>query len=379
MFLTNRSFSSPKMSGQCVFLEFYALVIQYSLCKGENLDKLRACLVGYGYWGPNLARNIASSDSFELSFVIEADKSKHGKISSLYPNVRILSDLQTISSLVGLVDVCVIATPTSSHYEIAKQFLNMNCHLWIEKPFTRSVTEAKDLLELAYEKNLRIFIDHTYLYSPAVQVINSFMKEIGEITYIKSTRSNFGIIQNDSSVIWDLAVHDLSIIQYLTGLEPLNVIAKASSPFRGIQKSVATLIVEFETFNCTIDVNWLSPFKVRDFILGGTSKSIYFDDTKTEDKVKIYSQSIEDLPIFGNADIRQYDYKYGDILIPDVPNDEALGRALSQFCLYIREGVEPPSSGTKALNIIMILEAAEESVNRNSEKIEIIHEGEKAF
>jgi predicted dehydrogenase len=335
------------------------------------------CLVGFGYWGPNLARNIASSEYFEISFVIESDMSKHIKISALYPNVTILSDLETVSSLENLVDVCVIATPTSSHYRIAMQFLEINCHIWIEKPFTRSIKEAKDLLQLAQDKGLRIFIDHTYLYSPAVEVIGSCMSEVGDITYIKSTRANFGIIQNDSSVIWDLAVHDLSIVQYLTGLEPLSVIAIATSPFPGIQDSVATMILEYGTFVCTIDVNWLSPFKVRDFILGGTSKSIYFDDTKTEDKIKIYSQSIEDLPSVGNANVRQYDYKYGDILIPDVPNDEALERAFNEFSLYIHKGIEPPSSGEKALNIISILTAAQESINRNSEKIKIKYNEEE--
>jgi predicted dehydrogenase len=231
--------------------------------------------------------------------------------------------------------------------------------------------EALELVALAKARNLKIFVDHTYLYTSAVAKIKSIFSEIGEITYINSTRSNFGIIQNDSSVIWDLAVHDLSIVSYLIAESPKNLVSIATTPFDGIQKSIATLIINYGTFSCTIHVNWLSPFKVREFILGGTLKSIHFDDTKTDDKVRVYSQSILDLPKYTKDDIRLFDYKYGEILIPEISNEEALGNAFKQFASYIDGGDEPPSSGEKSVNIIRILSAAEKSIENNGQLIEI--------
>ena len=338
------------------------------------MGKIRVCLVGFGYWGPNLARNIMSSKNFELDYIVEPDSDKHEKIIKMYPNVKILSRIENIQDVCNLIDVGVIATPTSTHFQLVKAFLDIDCHVWVEKPFTKSVLESEELLEIAEKKDLKIFVDHTYLYTAAVGTLTSLMSEIGAITYISSTRSNFGIIQRDSSVIWDLAVHDLSIAQYLVGANPISVIANATTPFHGVQDSVATLIIEFESFNFTIHVNWLSPFKVRDFILGGTIKTLYFNDTKTDDKIKVYSQSIENLPKFGKTDIRLYDYKYGDIFIPDVANNEALANAFDQFAKYILDGVEPPSSGKKALAIVKILSAAEESIQSNGEQIKIDYE-----
>ena len=329
------------------------------------MKNLRVCLVGFGYWGPNLARNIVSSDFFELAFVFEPDSNKHKKIAKLYPSARILHSKEELISIESSIDVGVIATPTASHFELAKFFLEMNCHVWIEKPFTRNFLEAKELLNLADKRNLKIFVDHTYWYNPTISEIKSIRSQIGDITYINSTRSNFGIIQNDSSVIWDLAVHDLSIINYIVDTKPISLICVASSPFPEIQRSIATLILNYETFACTVHVNWLSPFKVRDFILGGTAKSIYFDDTKTDDKLRVYLQSIENLPKYSENDIRQFEYKYGDILVPDISNQEALAEAFKQFALYINDDLEPASSGTKAAEIIRILSAADASINQN--------------
>ena len=315
-----------------------------------------------------------SSKDFVLNFILEPDSDKHEKIIKLYPDVKILARIEDIQNLSNLIEVGVIATPTSTHFQLVKAFLDIDCHVWVEKPFTNSVLESEELLEIAEQKDLKIFVDHTYLYTAAVGTMRALIPEIGVITYISSTRSNFGIIQRDSSVIWDLAVHDLSIAQYLVGANPISVIAKATTPFRGIQDCVATLIIEFESFIFTIHVNWLSPFKIRDFILGGTTKTLYFNDTKTDDKIRVYSQSIEDLPKFGKTDIRLYDYKYGDIFIPDVANDEALANAFDQFAKYIFDGVEPPSSGKKALAIVKILTAAEESIQNNGVQIKIDYE-----
>jgi predicted dehydrogenase len=335
------------------------------------MNRLRVCLVGFGYWGPNLARNIVASDSFELTFVLELDKSKHAKISQLYPTTKLLTSLEDLVNLEDQIDVGVIATPTLTHFELAKTFLNMGCHIWVEKPLTNNYGEAMKLLEIAATHNLKIFVDHTFLYTSAIGEIKSLTSQIGDITYINSTRSNFGIIQSDSSVIWDLAVHDVSIVNYLVKNNPISVMATASTPFPGIQKSVATLLINYGKFFCTIHVNWLSPFKIRDFVLGGTSKSIHFDDTKTEDKVKVYAQSIEDLPGYTKKDIRLYDYKYGQIVIPDIGNNEALGNAFKQFATYIDSNLEPPSSGQKSIEVIRILTAAEESIQRGGIQIDL--------
>jgi len=338
------------------------------------MTRKNVCLVGFGYWGPNLARNVVASDSLNLSSILETDFSKHSKIKQLYPAVTILSSIEEAMSQSSEIDIAMIATPTSSHYKLAKIFLGLGCHIWIEKPFTSDLEEAEELINIANERKLKIFVDHTYLYNPAVLEIKNRMPDIGNISYVNSTRANFGIIQNDSSVIWDLAVHDLSIINYLVEELPKSVISVASTPFPGIQPSIATIVLNYSTFAATIHVNWLSPFKVRDFILGGTLKSIHYDDTKTEDKVKIYSQSIEDLPNFTKQDIRLYNYKYGDILIPDISNDEALGVAMKKFSNYIEGGLEPASSGNMSLFIVKILSAAQFSYMNEGKLVELNYE-----
>jgi predicted dehydrogenase len=326
---------------------------------------MRVCLTGFGYWGPNLARNIAASKYFELKYILEPDQSKHGTIKSLYPFVQILIDSSELEALRDSIDVGVIATPTATHADLAIQFLNLGCHVWIEKPFALSSRDATVILKVAAERKKKVFVDHTFLYTSAVSRIKEEIESISPLTYVNSTRANFGIIQQDSSVIWDLAVHDLAILGHLIDLNPLSVIAKASTPFPNIQKSSATVLLDYGQFLATIHVNWLSPFKIRDFFVGGIRGSVRYDDTETEDKVRIYSQSIESLFNYDKSSIRQFDYKYGNVKIPDIENNEALATAFEAFGKYILFDIEPPSSGEKALKIIKILEAADHSLNNN--------------
>ncbi len=330
---------------------------------------IKTVLLGFGYWGPNLARNFQKSPHFELIGIIEVDHVKQARIRMEYPNVLVFDSIEDFESAGLRIDAAIVATPSATHFQYAKYFLVRGCHVWVEKPFVLNSNEGELLTELANRKQLRIFVDHTFQYSPAVREIKNNLSTIGQITYINSTRSNFGIIQSDTSVIWDLAVHDFSIVQYLIEQSPQSVIAKSSSPFSGIQDSVCSVILDYGSFLASIHVNWLSPFKSRDFLIGGTNSSILFDDTETAEKVKIYSQSIAALPELGPADIRQFDYKYGSVTIPNVQNEESLETAVKSFASYILEKIEPPSSGRLALELIRILEACEESIKSGGSSI----------
>jgi len=326
------------------------------------MGRLKVCLAGFGYWGTKLARNITASKTFELRYVMEPDPSKHVQIKLLYPFVEILKSSTELLSLRDAVDVGFIATPTSTHLEMALIFLELDCHIWVEKPFALTYSDAEQIVDLYNKKNLKVFVDHTFLYTSAVRRIKEEIVNILPLTYINSTRANFGIIQNDSSVIWDLAVHDLAILGFLTEIAPVSIAAKASSPFPHIMPSVATILIDYGQFFATIHVNWLSPFKIRDFFIGGTKGSMHFDDTETEDKLRLYSQSIESLLAYDQSNIRQFDYKYGEVRIPDIENSEALVNAVQSFSDYILTGTESPSSGCKALEVIRILAAADQSL-----------------
>ena len=333
---------------------------------------LSSVLIGYGYWGPNLARNFHSSTAFNLISIIEEDTSKHERILKVYPGVQLFDSIKKFQDADISVDAAIIATPSYTHAEYGRFFLQKGCHIWVEKPFVLNSKDGEELIAYARKSNLKIFVDHTFQYSPSVREIKLYLQEIGEITYINSTRSNFGIIQSDTSVIWDLAIHDFSIIQYLVGRSPASVIATASTPFSGIQDSVCTVILNYESFLASIHVNWLSPFKSRDFLIGGIDGSILFDDTETAEKVRIYSQSIAKLPKLGSAQIRQFDYKYGQVTIPNVANEESLKTAVDSFAKYILEDIEPPSSGPQALELIKLLEACEFSIQNHGQNVKII-------
>jgi predicted dehydrogenase len=333
------------------------------------MNRLKVCLVGFGYWGPNLARHLSTLETFDLRYIVELDEAKHYQIKTFYPNAKIFSSIEDLSEFRDFIDVAVIATPAATHFNLARLFLEFGCHVWIEKPLALSHADAEEIVTLSMQLNLKVFVDHTFLYTTAIRAIKTDILKILPITYINSTRANFGIIQEDSSVVWDLAVHDLAILTYLTDLKAVSVLAKSSSPAPNLQPCVSTIIVDYGQFLATVHVNWLSPFKIRDFFVGGTNGSIYYDDTETEDKVRIYSQSIKKLISFDQSNIRKFDYKYGEVTIPDIGNEEALASAFRAFSDYILADIEPPSSGSKALQVIRILEAIGMSISQNGASI----------
>ena len=325
-------------------------------------------MVGYGYWGPHMARNIAQIDGFELSAVIDLSAEKRKVVANNYPQTPVFSSIDEAIQSVEL-DAVIVATPTRTHYEIAKTALENKLHVIVEKPLTTDVETATELVRLANLNNVVLMIDHTYVYSAAVEAMRAMVLggEIGDLVYFDSTRVNLGLFQPDVSVLWDLAVHDLAILQRITGRIPTAVSATGGRHLNARFEAAAFITLYFnDLLFAHINVSWLSPMKIRRTVLSGTKKTVLFDDMLPDERLKVYDAGVET-----NATSLLH-YRFGDISIPKLLNTEALKTELEHFLYCIGSGVEPISSGKSAIEIIATLEAAQQSMESGSKVIEII-------
>ncbi len=239
---------------------------------------MKVGIIGLGYWGPNLVRNFLTQNDVEKVVACDVREDRLKSISQKFPNVALSKNCE--ETLKGDCDLIVIATPVASHYPIAKKALENNKHIWVEKPFTASVAEAEELIEIAESRNLKIFVDHTFIYNGAVIKMKELIEknELGDILYFDSERINLGLFQKDVNVIWDLAPHDLSIMQFILGKKAKAISANGIANFNG-RENIAHISIYFED-NCfaNFHVNWISPVKIRRMIVGGTKKMLVYDD-----------------------------------------------------------------------------------------------------
>lgn len=323
--------------------------------------KLRFALFGFGYWGPNIARNIVSCDEAELSAIVDVSPQRRTVASELYPSSKIHHSIDDLD--LGGIDAAVVATPASSHVALSTALLRSGIHVLVEKPLALKVADAVQLVNLAYERNRVLMVDHTYLFSDAVNLMNSLSKsgQLGQLIHFDSTRVNLGIFQPDTSVIWDLAVHDISILQYVTGLSPKSVSATAHSHISSKHPVVSSLSLQFdEDFFAHISVSWISPVKVRRVALTGTKGTVVFDDVASDEKIKIYDSGVD--AVLESEGVRALlKYRLGDIAVPRLAGVEALRREIDHFVDCIIRAKEPVSSGKDSLMVLAVLEAAEES------------------
>src|SRR3989339_2020370 len=302
-------------------------------------------IIGLGYWGPNLVRNFIAQKNVEKVIACDQRTDRLDFIKAKSPSVLVSSSYEEM--LKSDIDAVVIATPVQSHYTIAKQALEAGKHIWVEKPFTSTSQQAEELLEIAEKKNLRIFIDHTFIYTGAVRKMKEIVVkgELGKILHFDSVRINLGLFQQDINVIWDLAPHDLSIMNYvLSDLKPTAVSANGIANYNG-KENIAHISLYFEE-NCFahFHVNWTSPVKIRRMIIGGKKKMLVFDDMENSEKVKIYDSGIE----INNTE-KVYDalaqYRIGDMHSPVVNQTEALALGVKEFICAIKEDRKPLTSG----------------------------------
>lgn len=316
---------------------------------------MKVALIGYGYWGINLARTISSLINIELVSIFDNDINRINEAKKLY-------SFQTTTSLEELfsldIEAVFIATPPASHYSIAKQALINNKHIFVEKPFTLNLEEAYELIELAEKKELKYMVDHIFIYSEPVKYLKKNLKKLGDIVYINSRRINLGLFQYSTDVIWDLAVHDLSIIDYLIGLdiERVSVFKKKYKEFPN--EAIASINLELKSgVVLNINVSWLSPVKVREMIIGGTKKSVVYNDVKNDaiimyDAGVVFEENLEKDELYK----QMVQYKYGDISTPSLPHNKSLTNAVEHFIECIKDDKNPLTSKQSILNVIRALE-----------------------
>jgi predicted dehydrogenase len=330
-------------------------------------------IIGYGYWGPNLVRNFAEVCGAELCAVCDLSPAKVSAVARRYPSLHTTLDHRTLLGDPSL-DAIAIATPVSSHFELAMQALRAGKHVFLEKPMTETSEQAYRLLEEAEARDLILMVDHTFLYTPAVQKMRELVSagELGEIYYYDSIRINLGLFQHDVNVIWDLAVHDLAISDYLLGSTPSAVSANGACPIPQSPESIAYLSLFYANgMIAHINVNWLAPVKVRQTLIGGSRKMIVFDDLVPSEKVKVYDRGVT---ISDDPDaVRQLrvGYRAGDVWAPQLPTTEALFAEAAHFVSCIRTGDRPVTDGRMGARIMELLEAATASLRRRGEPVEV--------
>ncbi len=333
---------------------------------------MKVAVIGVGYWGPNLIRNFLSLDEVSNVIACDRDQSQLAKMQKRFVGIEISSDYAEVLSRHDI-EIVAIATPVSMHFEIAKKALLAGKHCWIEKPMTESVAEAEELNHLAAQHNLKIFVDHTFIYTGAVRKMKEIITSgrLGELYYFDSVRVNLGLFQHDVNVIWDLAPHDLSIMDYLLERKPLAVSAIGSCHVGNELEDIAYLTLMFENnLIAHFHVNWLAPVKVRKTLIGGTKSMIVFDDMEASEKIKIYDKGIEVTNREGVYETL-VQYRTGDMLSPKIPQTEALAVATQHFIDCILNDKTPLTDGVSGLNVVRILEASTVSIKNQGKLIEI--------
>jgi predicted dehydrogenase len=334
--------------------------------------QMKVGLIGYGYWGPNLLRNLHETDGVEVKRCVDLRPDRRASASKRYPGLQVSDDAEKIFRDPEISAVA-IATPVSTHFELAKRALEAGKHVLIEKPITRTTTEAKALIHLAQGKGLVLMVDHTFIYTGAVRKLKQMIEagELGELYYLDSVRVNLGLFQHDIDVIWDLAPHDLSILTYLITEKPDYVSAVGADHTGRGMVDVAYLTLHFaDNFIAHFHVNWLSPVKVRHNLIGGSRRMVVYDDMEPSEKVRVYDRGIQVTSQDGVYKAL-VDYRMGDMWAPKLELREALSAECEHFADCVRSKKTPRSDGESGLAVVKILEAASKSIANDGCRIAI--------
>jgi predicted dehydrogenase len=332
---------------------------------------MRIGVIGYGYWGPRVARNFHDLDGCELAFVCDNRPGMLQRARQTYPEAHVTLDvIEAVSS--PDVDAVAVVTPVWTHFELAKAALENGKHVFVEKPFTSTVAEAEQLIDLADRKHLQIMVDHTFLFTGAVRKIRQLIDDgtLGHLYYYDSTRVNLGLFQHDVNVIWDLAPHDLSIMNYLMDEKPEAVAATGQIHLNGFE-DLAYITVYFSgRMIAHINVNWLSPVKIRTTLIGGEKKMLVWNDLEADEKIKVYDKGVN---VAGGQSI--YDllvsYRSGDMWSPKVDQTEALTAEARYFRDCVTKREKPFNDGAAGLRVVQLLEAANKSLKERGRPVEL--------
>ncbi len=329
-------------------------------------------IIGYGYWGPNVVRGFTAIEGAFVKAVSDTNPQNLKKAKTLYPHVLALPKAEDLIKDKEI-DIVAIVTPVSTHFDLAKMSLENGKHIFIEKPFTRTSPEAKELIELAKKKKLMIMVDHTFIFTGAVKKIKQLVDDgvMGDIYYYDSTRVNLGLFQSDVNVIWDLAPHDFSIIDYVIKNKPVAITAHGMDHFNRGHENIAYITIYFEgNMMAHLNLNWLSPVKIRATLIGGQKKMLVWNDLEADEKIKIYDRGV-------NVDDKEglykllIDYRSGDMWSPRIDRTEALKIELEYFVECITKKINPINDGEAGLRVVRMLEATNESLKNKGKIVNI--------
>lgn len=336
-------------------------------------------VIGYGYWGPNLAKAIAAAPGCTLAAVADRDDLARGRAAAQHPAASICVTWQELVNNPKVDAVC-IATPTRCHYEIGLAALKAGKHVLIEKPIAATSTEAARLIDEAARRGLTLLVDHTFIYTGAVQKIKDITASglMGDLFYYDSTRINLGLFQSDVNVVWDLAVHDLAILDFVTRSTPLAISANGANHIAGNPENMAHITLYLEGgMTAHLNVNWLAPVKIRRTLLGGSRRMVVYDDMEPSEKVKVYDRGVDFLPTKGKAPSREDvyrvlpAYRMGDVWTPHLDVKEALLTEIEHFTQCISSGAHPLTDGESGLRVVSLLEAASQSLRMRGHPIDL--------
>lgn len=341
-------------------------------------ERITVGVIGCGYWGPNLLRNFAENEAARLLWICDLDSKRLDAMGRRYPAARTTRDYREMLKDPHL-DAVVIVTPVATHYHFALEALQSGKHVLVEKPITSSSREAEELIEIAEARGLALMVDHTFIYTGAVRKIKEIVSsgELGELLYFDSVRINLGLFQRDINVVWDLAPHDLSIMDYIIERKPEAITATGSCHIEPGIENIAYLMLRFaDDFIAHFHFNWLAPVKIRRTLLAGSRKMIVYDDTEPSEKIRVYDRGVMTTRTNGDADKEAayetlVSYRTGDVWVPKLDQTEALHHICQEFLDAIASRRKPLTDGHAGLRVVRLLEAAQESIKKGGQLIEL--------
>lgn len=334
---------------------------------------MKVGIIGCGYWGGNLIRNFSSSPKWEVTLVCDQNPTVAAQMKTRYPIRGAVADATALIRSPD-VDAVVIATSIQQHYKLATQALSEGKHVLVEKPMATSLHQAQELVRLARKKKCVLMVDHTFLYTGAVRKIREIIQsgELGKIHYFDSVRVNLGLIRPSHNVIWDLAPHDYSIMDYLFKQKPVTVSAHGASHLKGQPENIAFVVMEFDNqMIAHFHFNWIAPTKMRYTLVGGSKKMIVYNDLETDEKVKVYSKSVAVKDSRESVYQPLYDYRVGDMYAPKIDLTEALQKVAEEFAHSIEKNKAPLTDGVSGLRVVKLLAATQKSLRAGGRAIKI--------
>jgi predicted dehydrogenase len=336
------------------------------------MDQVRVGVIGSGYWGPNLIRNFAEIPTSKVVAVADLKEARLASIRRTYPQVETIQDYHELFQM--NLDAVVVATPPATHHAIAKECLEHGLHVLVEKPITLHASDAEDLISTAEQQRRWLMVGHTFIYNAAVEALKKLIDsgELGQIYYIDAARLNLGLYNRDSNVIWDLAPHDISILLYLLGDDPISVFAQGqSSLMEGVQDLAYMNMVFPNNILAHVHVSWLDPCKIRRITVVGSKKMVVYNDVDATKKITIYDKGVEPPPYTNTFSEFQWSYHYGDITIPNIKSTEPLRVECQHFIECILNNQKPKTSGEEGLRVVRILETAQYSLQNNGHQLAV--------